>query len=178
MTLLLNRIIQSFITIPTWQDWAITGAVFVAFTAIALLLGVRYQLLTPTWRDHSPHQIWQTALMTLFAPALLEELGYRVLIIPHPSEGASASAQTLWLIISLAVFIVAHPLNAITLYKRAYPLFLSPVFLIMASLLGLGLTGLYQLSGSIYPIVLMHWIVVFVWLVGLGGNLKLGYYSR
>jgi predicted Abi (CAAX) family protease len=159
--LLITRVFQAFTTVPTWQEWGVTAGVFVAF-----------------WQDHSPPQIAQLALTSLIAPALLEELIYRVLLIPHPTEGASPNTQMFWMAASLIIFVVAHPLNALTIYKRANPLFLSPIFLIIATLLGIGLTVLYHLTGSIYPIILIHWVVVFVWLVGLGGNLKLRYYSR
>jgi predicted Abi (CAAX) family protease len=62
------------------------------------------------------------------------------------------------------MFLLHHPLNALTFYQAG-----SPTFLILANLLGLACTLVYWLTGSLWPPVLIHWIVVVVWLGWLGG---------
>ncbi|WP_226591035.1 CPBP family glutamic-type intramembrane protease [Microseira wollei] len=110
---------------------------------------------------------------TFFFPGVSEELFVRVLLLPHPSENASISAHWLWACISLAVFIVYHPLNALSFFPAGRPTFFNPVFLLLAALLGIVCTIAYLKSGSLWLPVAIHWLVVVVWLLLLGGYGKL-----
>jgi predicted Abi (CAAX) family protease len=65
------------------------------------------------------------------------------------------------------------PLNAITFYKRGYPTFLKPIFLILTGLLGTACTIAYRFTGSLWTITVMHWLTVVVWLFFLGGDDRL-----
>ncbi|MEH2256054.1 hypothetical protein [Nostoc sp.] len=47
------------------------------------------------------------------------------------------------------------------------------VFLFLAGFLGVTCTVAYTLTGSLFAIVLIHWIVVVVWLIVFGGIRKL-----
>ena len=63
-----------------------------------------------------------------------------------------------------------HPLNGIFVRHDAFAVFTHPLFLLFAALLGLVCTISYQISGSLWPPMLMHWITVLVWTMFLGGK--------
>jgi predicted Abi (CAAX) family protease len=103
-------------------------------------------------------------------PALIEEFGFRLLLIPHPIETAISSDIYLWSIGSLILFTIYHPLNAWTLYKLGNPTFMDWRFLLLTSLLGLVCSIAYLITGSIWSAVLIHWLVVGSWLKLFGGE--------
>jgi predicted Abi (CAAX) family protease len=76
--------------------------------------------------------------------------------------------------LSLTLFILYHPLNALTLYKAGNPTFFQPVFLGLSALLGLTCTIAYWLTGSLWTISLIHWVVVVIWLLYLNGYDQVG----
>jgi predicted Abi (CAAX) family protease len=97
---------------------------------------------------------------------------FRVLLLPQPGN-VSLITQLLCGGISLAAFIVYHPLQGLTIYPAAMETFSNPVFLFLAGLLGIICTISYFQSGSLWSAVVIHWIVVIVWLLLLGGYEKL-----
>jgi predicted Abi (CAAX) family protease len=54
----------------------------------------------------------------LLFPAITEEVFFRVLLLPHPTENALTVTLWFWGGISLVAFIVYHPLNALNLLSR------------------------------------------------------------
>jgi predicted Abi (CAAX) family protease len=105
-----------------------------------------------------------------FLPALLEEILFRLLLIPHPIETAIFIDMVKWSLIALGAFIVYHPLNALTLYPAGKPTFWDWRFLTLAGLLGAMCSIAYSNTGSIWPSVFIHWIVVVAWIKLLGGK--------
>jgi predicted Abi (CAAX) family protease len=105
-----------------------------------------------------------------FLPALLEEILFRLLLIPHPIETAIFIDIVQWSIISLVAFIVYHPLNALTFYSAGKPTFWDWRFLTLAGLLGAVCSIAYYTTGSIWPSVFIHWIVVVGWVKVFGGR--------
>ena len=75
-----------------------------------------------------------------------------------------------WSIISLAAFIVYHPLNALTLYPVGKPTFWDWRFLTLAGLLGAVCSIAYYTTGSTWPPVFIHWIIVVSWIKFFGGQ--------
>jgi predicted Abi (CAAX) family protease len=111
---------------------------------------------------------WQTVIAVIvgafLSPGLLEELIFRVLLIPHPTEDRAIAVRFLFAGGSCLAFIAYHPLNI------AAPSFFSdPTFLLGAGLLGIVCTFSYLQSGSLWPPVVIHWLIVVVWLLLLGG---------
>lgn len=94
---------------------------------------------------------------------------FRVLLLPHPVEGVPLGRWLLWALLSLSLFVAYHLLSARTYYKIAAPTFSDRRFLLLMGWLGLVLSGLYWLSGSLWAVALVHWIVVAIWLLALGG---------
>jgi predicted Abi (CAAX) family protease len=105
-------------------------------------------------------------------PALVEELVFRVLWLPTP-RSVSWGDWVLWAIGGLIAFVLYHPLNALMFYKVGNPTFFDRRFLILTGLLGVTCTVTYGLTGSLLLITLIHWLVVVVWQVGLGGMARL-----
>ncbi|HEY9729891.1 MAG TPA: CPBP family glutamic-type intramembrane protease, partial [Chroococcales cyanobacterium] len=155
------------------QGWLITVGILVLYGALALPIGLTagFLQLNPwpaSWIDRL-----LLMLRALITPALIEEFVFRVLLIPHPKEGVTWQSWGFWAVLSLFLFIIYHPLNAKTLFRDGFPTFFDPVFLILAGLLGLACTVTYAITSSLWAIVFIHWIVVVVWLLGLGGLQKL-----
>jgi predicted Abi (CAAX) family protease len=171
---ILNRFLAS-LTIPTKHDLLVVVLLLIVYGVIAILYGWKSKFLSI--------QIWSAnwinkgllILRCLFAPALIEELVFRVFLLPHPSENPHWMGWSLWAIASLLLFIVYHPLNAKFFFKAGYSTFTNHIFLTLAALLGIICTVAYILTGSLWVIVLIHWIVVVVWLIIFGGITKIGY---
>ncbi|KST62733.1 CPBP family glutamic-type intramembrane protease [Mastigocoleus testarum] len=169
---ILHRILAA-IAIPSIQDWLIAGLMLIIYGAIALPLGFSSGFLQGEIWSAPLSQHCLATLQILFAPAFVEELIFRVLPLPHPTEIINWSQWVFLAALLLLLFIFYHPLNAKTFYKVGNPTFFQPIFLILAGLLGLTLTIAYGITGSLWIIVFIHWIVVLVWLQLFGGMKKL-----
>lgn len=173
----LQQRLQYSLRIPTRRDWRQTLIILGIYSAIALPIAIHSQLFT--WSPWPTKLLWSGTNLklifgTLLLPALTEELVFRVLLLPHPHEATRLRIVLLWIGISLGLFIVYHPLNALTLFPRGNPTFLRPEFLGLAGLLGFTCSMLYRQTGSLWTIVFVHWLVVVVWL-GWGGGKALLY---
>ncbi|MEL6927869.1 MAG: CPBP family glutamic-type intramembrane protease [Cyanobacteria bacterium J06600_6] len=112
---------------------------------------------------------------SFIAPALLEETFFRALLLPHPASNTSSTNYLLWSLISLLLFIVYHPLNAMTAFPQGKPTFFDARFLILATALGIACTTTYWQTGSIWLPIIIHWLTVVLWLSCFGGLDKLGF---
>jgi len=169
---LLNRVLAAVLAPARWHEWAVLLAVLGGYTAIALPIGLKSGFLTPIHAGLPPAQSALLVARTFFLPALLEEF-VRILILPHPMEGLSLLAWWFWAIFSIFIYVIYHPINARTFYRPGYPLFFSKPFLLLCTLLGIACTLLYAVTGSLLMLVLLHWIVVVIWLLFLGGYRQL-----
>jgi predicted Abi (CAAX) family protease len=172
LSILLNRFLASLV-IPRFQDWLAVVLLLVIYSAIAIPIGFKFKFLqiqiwSANWIDKS-----FLILRCLFMPAILEELVFRVFLLPHPTEIINWFNWVLSGLVSLLLFIAYHPLNAMTFFKKGLPTFFNLVFLGLAALLGLICTVAYAVTGSLWAIVLIHWAVVVVWLIVFGGIGKL-----
>ncbi|BAZ11575.1 abortive infection protein [Calothrix sp. NIES-4071] len=172
LPILLNRVLAS-LKIPTQQDWLVIGATLLVYSIIAIPLGLKSGFLQlKIWSaDYKDKSL--LILRCLFLPAISEELLFRVLLIPHPIEITNWLIWSLWALLSLILFTAYHPLNAKTFFKQAHVTFFNRTFLFLATLLGIACTIAYLLTGSLFVIVMIHWIVVVVWLIFFGGMKKL-----
>ena len=174
LRLTLHRLQQSVTTRPQAQDWLLATWLAVGFVLVMVPVGLLSNFLTPTlaevtWADG----LW-LAGRVLVMPALVEEGFWRVLVLPHPTEIMSDRKRWRLGLPMLGLFVVMHPLNAMTFYPMAFATFTNPVFLLSAALLGLICTVAYWKSGSLWIVTAMHWLVVTVWLLFLGGYSALG----
>lgn len=169
---ILERVLTAVTVFPSWQGWLWIAGITLVYGAIALPLGFASGFLQWELAIDNRKQLALAMVLTLITPAFAEELFFRVLLLPHPREGLSPLPWLLWGILSLLLFLLYHPLNARWFYPPGNPTFFQPMFLLLAGLLGVACTVIYGLTGSVWGIVFLHWIVVMVWLFGLGGKRK------
>jgi predicted Abi (CAAX) family protease len=90
---------------------------------------------------------------------LLEELVFRVLLLPAPNPDAPFRQYAP----SIALFMLWHPLQIAIFGEQWAHVVLNPAFLIAVAALGFALTRLYLATRSIWPSVIVHWLVVVIW---------------
>ena len=171
--IIIRRLTCAILTPLTWQDWQIVILSLVIYGLVALPLGFLSGFLQFNPGLRSPGEVLSAIIKVLFFPALVEETVFRVQLIPHPVEAVSLKTWVLWMVLSLGLFLIYHPLNALIFYPEGNPTFWNPIFLILAGFLGLICALVYRLTGSLWGIVIIHGLIVFVWLYVLGGINKL-----
>jgi predicted Abi (CAAX) family protease len=110
--------------------------------------------------------IVSTPIVLFVMPCLAEEFFFRAVLLPHPGEAIAPRATFFWAAVSLMAFVGSHPINGLVSRRSV---FLDPVFLVLATLLGIVCTITYLKSGSIWLPILFHWLTVVVWILFLGG---------
>lgn len=168
MHFIIDRIFNSFLTIPTIEDGLYSVFLLVVYGAIALPIGHKLNFLKLEMELH-PAIVLRIAIVAWIAPGLLEELVWRVCLIPHPTEAIDPPIFWFWIILSLVLFAIYHPLNFFVKHNT----FKEPIFLVFATLLGVVCTMSYLESGSIWTPVFLHWAIVVVWLSFCGGYNKI-----
>ena len=113
------------------------------------------------------------SIRLLVVPSTLEEYLWRVILQPYPTDSSTMGMRVLYCIISTLAFVAAHPLLAYTIWTRGNYVFRDSRFLLLALLLGIACTWAYQLSGSVWMPVAVHWTAVVAWIVFFGGEEKL-----
>jgi predicted Abi (CAAX) family protease len=109
--------------------------------------------------------------ITLFVfPSLLEESFFRGILIPRDTGDHGRGKIILAIFWSTLLFVLWHPLNALTINRTAAPIFLDPAFLLITAALGITCSYGYIVSKSIWVPVLIHWATVVVWVLFLGGR--------
>ena len=167
------RIHTAFFTFPTIQDWLIVTVLLLILTLCSLPIGLWCNFLKFERLKTSKKIILTIVAGSLLTPAISEELFFRVLLLPHPQENVTTAEIWFWGSMSLILFIIYHPLNGVTFFTAGRKTFFNPVFLLLAAVLGLVCTVVYVQSGSLWLPVIIHWLVVVVWLVFLGGYKQL-----
>jgi predicted Abi (CAAX) family protease len=166
----LIRLWAGLTTVPTQLGWVL--GLLVGYGAIAIIFGASTRFLN--WQAHSLTAAdWRLLLQLFFAPALLEELLFRCLLLPHRIEGTSLGNTAIAILFSTVLFIFYHPANALTFYRPGRPTFWDWRFLTLAGLLGSICAICYQLSGSLWPPMIIHWLVVSIWIIWGGGRARL-----
>jgi predicted Abi (CAAX) family protease len=168
-----QRLLTAIATIPNGWAWLYAANLLILYSLIALPIGFKFNFLHIEIVGLPPVRIWGLLIICLLSPAITEEIVFRVLLLPHTSENYSPAHLALWGSVSLAIFILYHPLNALSFYSAGQKAFFNPVFLTLAAILGIACTLSYWQSGSLWPPVAIHWLVVVAWLTLLGGYKKL-----
>jgi len=107
-----------------------------------------------------PGRLALIAVIVVLVPALGEEVVFRGALQPKRLSGPAAIACSA---LSLAAFILWHPVQVWFGLPSAQAVFLEPGFLAIAGLLGLLCTGLVHRSGGLWTAVFVHWAVVVAW---------------
>jgi predicted Abi (CAAX) family protease len=141
-------------TLPSRRDVGETLILFAVFALLAFYIGTGFELfkfsVTEDWTA-----LALVAGIAFLVPALAEELVFRVLL-----GGRENSVRALC---ALGAFLVWHPVQTWLGLPLAQPIFTDPAFLLIVGLLGGICTISWQRSGSIWPAVVMHWILVVAW---------------
>ena len=169
---LFARLVNSLLAPLTLKSWLIAIGLLIIYSMVGIPLGFKTNFLSFTPYFLTREGIF-ASIRGFFFPALGEEILMRVFLLPHPTERVLPSSWLIWAGISVFIFIIYHPLNALTFYKRGNPTFRKPVFLTLAGLLGLICALAYYFTGSLLIVAFIHWLVVVVWLFILGGRNKL-----
>ncbi|WP_417487336.1 type II CAAX prenyl endopeptidase Rce1 family protein [Maricaulis sp.] len=95
------------------------------------------------------------AALAIIVPALAEKMVFRV--------GLGGRKGRIRAALAIAAFVLWHPVQVWLGLPMAQPIFLEPGFLAITAALGLACTMAYRTSGSVWPPVVMHWLVVVAW---------------
>lgn len=144
----------------------LAGGVTVLALALELAIGVWGGFLKPSPPDWTV--LPGALLLAVFVPALGEELVFRGLLIPGREENGKAWRAIL---LSTALFVGWHVLEALTFMQGAAHIFLRPDFLATTAVLGLACGVMRHRTGSLWPAVLLHWLEVAGWQIWFGGGL-------
>ena len=134
------------------------------FLVCAVPIGLLSGLLRPSLPQLSPAEMAGTGLLLFVHPALAEEIVFRGLLLPRRADSMSRGRLFVVAGAALVVYVASHPLNALLFRPGALTLFESPVYLVLAALLGLACTATYWISRSIWPPVAIHWLTVVAWI--------------
>ncbi|MDX2213061.1 MAG: CPBP family glutamic-type intramembrane protease [Oculatellaceae cyanobacterium bins.114] len=167
-----DRIWLAITTLPSGQEWFTVGGICLLLVLLLIPLGRTVGFLKVEV-IRSPKIVLSVGAIALVTPGMTEELFFRALLLPHPSESASLTTIGVWFSLSLILFILYHPLNALSFYPAGRPTFMTPGFLVLAALLGVICAIAYLQTGSLWLPVLLHWLAVVVWLLCLGGYNRL-----
>jgi predicted Abi (CAAX) family protease len=168
-----HRLIAAWSTIPDTKVWLQSAGLLLLLTLISLPIGFRSGFFRASLLQASWVTIVGIAMTAFLMPAIAEELFFRVLLLPHPTENPTSETQWVWGCVSLILFLVYHPLNGLSFFPTGLKTFREPIFLLLAALLGVVCAIAYLQSGSLWPPVVIHWLVVVVWLLLLGGYKQL-----
>lgn len=143
------------------------------YGAIAIPWGLWNYFLVRQFDVGSPLRFILNVVRLWFVPALVEEVIFRVMLLPHPVEGIPVGRWLFWAAVSLVLFVLYHWVMGKTFYKAAADTLCDRRFLILVAGAGLLLTGLYGITGSLWLIVFTHWAIVLIWIYALGGKARL-----
>jgi uncharacterized protein len=169
MGTLRQRLLRALTTAPNRSGWVWSAAVFCVFGAVAAAIGVPTGFLRLAPAALPVGVLLETSTVLLLHPSFTEEILFRAVPIPHPGEGASTRRTVVGAALGIVLFMASHPANGLIFRPAAFAVFTNPVFLVLTGLLGLACSVAYVRSGSIWPAVLLHWLVVNVWIFLLGG---------
>ncbi len=162
-------LLHGFQSWPDSSAWLMSVLVMVIYGVLARWVGKRSGIFV---KLDTPLPLKQKMLLIgriIVHPAITEESLYRGLLLPPPSLSPIVPRDFLWYGLSLLLFVLAHPVNAWLLRRPARPVFTNPIFLLLVTLFGICVSLIYALSGSLWPPILFHGVVVYVWLTNYGG---------
>jgi predicted Abi (CAAX) family protease len=165
----LRALANGLLAWPTGYAWLISLLVMLLYGGAALWVGLRSGLIKQRRNVQTTSERILIGARLLLHPALVEEVIFRGLLLPPPSNVSFTTDVVFWFSLSLLSFILAHPLNGHLLRRNARHVFTNPTFLTLAGLLGLCASVLYWISASLWPPIILHWMVVYVWLTNYGG---------
>lgn len=155
------RALQVWLDVRHWQSAMAIALPAAALVALCGFLG--------GWLRFQPVVDLQAALIAalilFFIPVLVEELVFRGLLLSWFAKYSQRLGN--WL--SIALFVLWHPLQALAFGPPWAAIFLQPSFLFATFILGIVLTHIRIQSQSLWPVIGIHWLLVLAWKLLLGG---------
>ena len=143
---------------PTGSQWR--SAVILALPILIIMALLGY---AGGWVGFEPvtdlRSILLTAAIVFVLPAFVEEFVFRGVLLSWFASWSQRWGN--WL--SIALFVAWHPFQALTFGPPWSAIFLQPSFLIVTFLLGIILTHIRIVSQSLWPVILIHWLLVLGW---------------
>ncbi|WJY17912.1 CPBP family glutamic-type intramembrane protease [Alteriqipengyuania flavescens] len=121
------------------------------------------------WQPDFSADTFKLLAIALIAPALGEELLFRAALLPAPAPERSLPLGAI--AFSTLLFAAWHPFQTLVHDGPFAQLMLEPTFLLAVIALGVACARLYWRSGSIWPAVALHWLVVAVFKALFGAPL-------
>ncbi len=154
----LLRTVRSLGTLPGAVGWWESALVSLVAVTLIGLIAVTSGMLAFRLR-------LDPLLVSVFlVPAFTEELIFRG---PMPGPGETR-LPLLWLAGGVVAFMLWHIVEALTFLPGA-SLFLTPAFLLCAGVLGAACAVIRYRTGSLWPAVALHGVVVLLWQALFGG---------
>ncbi|WP_204137876.1 type II CAAX prenyl endopeptidase Rce1 family protein [Halomicronema sp. CCY15110] len=169
LKLLRRRLWLAATSWPTRQDGILMVQLLGLYALVSVPVALVSDLTTLELANLTGLQQGLVMLRVLLFPAFIEEGFWRVLLLPHKTEGVSDRRRWLIGLPTLVLFVAIHPLNGMTLYTDAESTFTNPFFLGLTTLLGLVCMVAYWRSGSWWLPTIIHWAIVVAWLLFFGG---------
>jgi uncharacterized protein len=160
---MIDRLKIGLTTLPRRKDAAFIAWVCLGYFGLAWLIGFGTGLYR--FEPHLRVDLFRLALVAFFVPAMGEEVFFRGVMVPSRATHSSAYGR---IALALLVFLLWHPLNAFLFFPSVVPLFCGWRFLTVTALLGLACTALWRRTRSLWPAIILHWLVVVVWKTFLG----------
>ncbi|MEQ9669770.1 CPBP family glutamic-type intramembrane protease [Coleofasciculus sp. G2-EDA-02] len=168
-----HKVVFALLTAPTLKSWLFSFLLLFIIALICLPIGFQSGLLEFEFLHLSFIGIIKILVSRFFFPSFAEELLFRVLLLPRPTPNTPVNIQLTMAFTSIVLYVIGHPIFAFLFYQKAFSVFTNPGFLLSTLILGITLTISYLHSRSIWPPVVIHWIVVIVWLLIFDGYSKL-----
>ncbi len=161
---LLTRVRDAVLTRPSAKDWRRTLLEGLWLAPVLAALGWAGGFVS--FAPSDPIALLRLAAVALIVPALGEELVFRVALLPPPRSGASLTRCAL----AIAMFVLWHPLQVLWFGASWAETVWNPWFLAAVAILGVALTRIYLASASVWPAVVVHWLVVVAWKAAGGAS--------
>ncbi len=153
-----QRLSGALMTWPNRNEWLAVGIVYAVY-ALGMIVFSGGDLQAVKFDHRVLYNPLVTGLYLFFVPALFEELGFRALLYPREDESIRPLYRLFWLLAGWALFVMWHPFQALT-WSPDRTEFLDGMFLGLTTWFGLCASTAYLLTQSIWPAVLLHWVVV------------------
>ncbi len=153
--------------IATWPDpagWLASGTA--GIVTLAALAAVGFSTGLYSLHRADTHDLAMRLIEVVFVPAIGEEAVFRGLLVPGRRE---TDRPLIPLTLATFIFVVWHMVEAETFLPMAARMFERPDFLCCAGMLGAGCGWMRWRTGSIWPGVVLHWLMVTIWQTWLGG---------
>jgi predicted Abi (CAAX) family protease len=186
LSTILLRLWVALVIPPSVQDLFITWLLFFGYCLITIPAGLLHTLV-----NFEPIQVWWNlelyrdglrlhhnrqalkVMVLLWLWVLIEELIFRACLLPLAFENLPVATRIAWIagagLLAIARYLVG--------YRHWHPLFKQLRFFKLAVLLEIACSAAYLLTESLWMSILLHWLLVVVWLVPLGGRYQLQQYK-